>query len=297
LVIGQWGVGALALLASCRSVPPAVLVGGAGAAPAVRFLLTFDDGPSIRQPFNPTVAIMDQLATNDVQPGIKALFFVQTGHPRGGGTPRGRAIMRRIHEQGHVIGLHSVSPRGHVSHTVVPADELARSLQGAQDLIREIAGSAPPFVRPPFGAWNQVTRAVYAEQGLRVLMADVRGRDGIIYGYRGSLFRRVHVRRALAAIKRTAEPGGAKDGPLAVILEFHDLNPYTARHMTEYLHILVEEARRTGWRVPEKPFYDEAEALAAAALCRTVREPSDRRRPVRMAAAQPNRQPAPESRD
>jgi hypothetical protein len=36
---------------------------------------------------------------------------------------------------------------------------------------------------------------------------------------------------------------------------------YTARHMTEYLQILVEEARRAGFAVPDKPFCSSREQI------------------------------------
>ncbi|HKU47661.1 MAG TPA: polysaccharide deacetylase family protein, partial [Burkholderiales bacterium] len=59
---------ALAALAACAGVetPPA----------PVRFLLTFDDGPAPS-----TAQVLQTLAANPVQPGIKAVFFVQTRAP------------------------------------------------------------------------------------------------------------------------------------------------------------------------------------------------------------------------
>jgi len=77
---GPYGLFLLLMQAACRSVPPAAPP--AADAPQIRFVLMFDDGPSIREPYNPTLAILDQLAANPVQPEIKALFFVQTGLTR-----------------------------------------------------------------------------------------------------------------------------------------------------------------------------------------------------------------------
>ena len=265
----------LAFLVSCRSVPPAapVTANPATDAPAVRFLLTFDDGPSIRQPVNPTLSIVDQLATNSLQPGIKAIFFVQTRHPRGGGTPQGREVMRRVAEAGHVLAIHSVSPRGHVDHTKTPTNELIASLKEAKAIIRQASGSEPLFVRPPFGAHTVRTRSIYASLGLHVLMADIRARDGVIYGYNGSFRRRSHIRDGLIAIKQDLDRHPAGDDPVTVILNFHDVNPYTARHMTEYLHILVEEAARVGFAIPAKPFFESKASIDDAAICRCVPEP------------------------
>jgi peptidoglycan/xylan/chitin deacetylase (PgdA/CDA1 family) len=175
---------ALLTLASCHSIDPGLRP--AAAAPSLRLMITFDDGPSIRSDYNPTLAILRQLATNDVQPGIKALFFVQTEHKKGGGTPQGRDIMRQAHEQGHVIGIHSTSPRGHIAHTTLPTDVLMGELQQARGVIRNCTGSSPKFIRPPYGACDVRTRTVYAQLGLDVVMADVSARDGLIYGYKAS---------------------------------------------------------------------------------------------------------------
>jgi peptidoglycan/xylan/chitin deacetylase (PgdA/CDA1 family) len=263
----------LAFDASCRSPAPTGILLANDYHPAIRFLLTFDDGPSNWQPVNPTLQILDQLATNDIQPGIKAIFFAQTHHPRAGASPVGRAIMCRMHADGHLIGPHSVSPTGHVDHTTMPANALVTALQEAKDMLRAITGADPLFVRPPFGAHNPATRRIYAQLGLHMLMADIRARDGIIYGYNGSLRRRSHLRKCLAQTLDQARRNPVEEDPVVVTFDFHDVNPYTARHMTEYLHILVEEARRVGFTVPAQPFFSDRDELIRAAIARRVPEP------------------------
>ena len=263
----------LGTLSSCRSLPPAAQE--PAAQPRVRFLLTFDDGPSIRTNFNPTLAIMNQLVTNDVQPGIRAIFFVQTGHPRGGGTPQGRAIMRVLHEHGQVLGIHSVSPKGHISHTSMATNELVSLLQGAKDLLRQITGEDTLFLRPPFGARNPTTQRIYEDLGLDMLMSDIRARDGIIYGYRASLSRRIHIRFSLRAIKAKLSASAAAAEPFPIVVQFHDVNPYTAHHMTEYLHILVEEARREGLALSSRPFYDTRDEVRMVGVRRSVPPPDN----------------------
>jgi peptidoglycan/xylan/chitin deacetylase (PgdA/CDA1 family) len=253
-------------LSSCQSPAPSQC----SKPPVIRFLLTFDDGPSNRKPYNPTLAIINQLATNEVQPGIKAIFFVQTENRRGGGTPQGREVMRYAHEQGHVIGIHSVSPEGHIAHITLPTAVLIQQLQDAQNLIFRLSGAKPRFVRPPYGTYDLRTQTIYANLGLDVLMADASARDGIIYGYHASPWRRTHMYTCLKAQRRKAEP----DAVSTFIVSFHDVNPYTARHMTEYLHILVEEARHAGFVVPDRPFIDSADALTEAAVGRRVQPPA-----------------------
>jgi CubicO group peptidase (beta-lactamase class C family) len=63
--------------------------------PPLRFLLTFGDGPSIRSEPTPTSQVLKTLASSPVQPGIKAIFFVQTRTANGGGTPQGHELMQR----------------------------------------------------------------------------------------------------------------------------------------------------------------------------------------------------------
>jgi peptidoglycan/xylan/chitin deacetylase (PgdA/CDA1 family) len=246
----------LLMQTACRSVPPAVPP--AADAPQILFLLAFDDGPSIREPDNPTLAIINQLATNNVQPDIKALFFVQTEHPRGGGTPRGREIMSLAYEQGHELGIHSASTKGHVSHISQTEEELTSELRQAQEVLRTVTGSEVRFVHPPFGAHNLSTRTVYEQTGLTRMTANVRACDGIIYGYNISLRRRSNICNYLKKLHAAADP----EAITCAVVNFHDTNPYTARHMTEYLTILVEEAHRAGFAVPDKPFCASREQIA-----------------------------------
>ncbi len=108
------GACALCILASQASADAARME-PSGAAP-VRFALTFDDGPTTRDKGNPTEIILDALAENPVQRGIKGIFFVQTRNSGGGATERGRALIRREHAQGHLVALHDGSTSGHRSH-------------------------------------------------------------------------------------------------------------------------------------------------------------------------------------
>jgi hypothetical protein len=60
------------------------------------------------------------------------------------------------------------------------------------------------------------------------------------------------------------------DGSTPVVVTFHDINTYTARHAEEYLHILVDSAHALDLPLAAQPFYDMREALERAALARTV---------------------------
>lgn len=254
-----------AALAGCASAPPPAAVDQR--VPPARFLLTFDDGPSAFTPYNPTREILDTLAHNDVQRGIKALFFVQT-RARGANTPAGQALLARTHADGHVLGLHSGSARGHLNHRRMPPEELARSLHdGVQDLIA-LAGRSPTLVRPTSWDWDARTRAAYEAHGLAMLLTDINARDGKIYGWTISLRRRSHFRAGLSRVRSGAAALPTHAGVLPVVITFHDTNSFTASHLEEYLRILLEESRQVGLPVAVPAFYNDAEEIEGVAHLR-----------------------------
>jgi len=264
----------LSLLALCACAGPSIEQVRAlpPNAPPARFLLTFDDGPSTWEPYNPTRAILDALARNSVQPGIKAVFFLQTRDPRAGGSAAGRAMMRREHAEGQVLGVHSGSARGHIDHCLMPDAELARTLADAKRDIAAITGRAPDLVRPPFWDYDARTLAVYRGLGLHMLLTDVSANDGVIYFWNVSLRRRAHIRDELATLRERIAAGKLPvvDGVIPVVVAFHDTNTYTAHHMREYLHILTGEAADVGLVLAPEPFYGGAAAIERAARARAL---------------------------
>ncbi len=251
-------------LDQARALPP-------NATPA-RFLLTFDDGPSTWQPYNPTRAILDTLARNPVQAGIKAVFFLQTRDPRAGASEAGRTLMRREHAEGHVLAVHSGSPRGHIDHMLLPDAELDRTLVDAQSDIAAVTGTTPDLVRPPFWDYDARTLAAYRKRGLHMLLTDVSANDGVIYVFNMSFRRRSHIRNTLAELREKIAAGAlpAVDGVIPLVVTFHDTNTYTAHHMEEYLRILTEEAANVGLVLAPKPFYDDAASIERAARLRAT---------------------------
>lgn len=255
------------LLGACQT---AAVGPSAGPAHTCRFLLTYDDGPSARRDYNPTLDILRQLESNDVQPHIKALFFVQTRNKNGGGDEYGQAVLRYQHENGHVLGLHSGTQRGHIRHTQMPPGELEASLRDGRNDLRAITGEAPAFIRPTFWGYNDQTLDLYTLNDLKMLLTDVNNRDGTrfhnIFGFRQRL--RAELLRTRRAVERGALPQYLGHTP--VIVTFHDLNTITAANMAGYLRILVEEATAVGLPLADKPFYDDAREIAGAAALRTV---------------------------
>lgn len=120
--------------------------------------LTFDDGPNVLY----TERLLDGLAERDV----KATFFLigknAEAHPE---------IVRRIAEEGHLIGNHTYS---HLKLTAGNEAEFLEEINRTGEIIRDITGSTPVFCRPPFGVWN--TR-YEQELGIIPVLWDVDPRD------------------------------------------------------------------------------------------------------------------------
>ncbi|WP_226455230.1 polysaccharide deacetylase family protein [Pseudomonas sp. AF03-9] len=242
----------------------------------IRFLLTFDDGPSASGYNNPSRTVINDLAHNPVLPGIKAVFFLQTESSRSGGSSRGRKTMEREYAGGHVLAFHTATTF-HTNHRWLNDTELESTLtQGAAD-IASITGRPPLLVRPPFWNYDRRTFAAYQRHGMHVLLTDLSANDGKIWGFNGSPRRRANLYRQLSVVRERIALGELPtvDGVIPVVVTFHDINRYTARHMQEYLQILLDSARINGVRTAAEPFYTDTAQLERAALARTVKDVSE----------------------
>lgn len=262
---------AVALLSACSSLAPPQ---PNPEIKPIRFLLSFDDGPSASTSDNPTEQILDTLADNPIQPGIKALFFVQTRSAAAGGSVQGQALLQRQQREGHLLGFHTATP-GHANHRFLSPAALDQSLTDGVTDLTAISGAAPRLVRPPFWNYDERTFAAYQAYGLRLLLTDLSANDGKTWGINGSLRRRSNLRDQLARAAQQINVGAlpAVDGVIPVVVTFHDLNPYTARHMQEYLQILLDVAEDVGLATDKQPFYGQRDALQRAALRRALGDP------------------------
>ncbi|MBV4487949.1 polysaccharide deacetylase family protein [Pseudomonas sp. SWRI153] len=242
----------------------------------VRFLLTFDDGPSASGLWNPTATVLDSLKTNAVQANIKAVFFVQTRAPRAGASEIGRSLMRREHDEGHILGFHTAT-HWHTNHRLLDPQDLEQSLADGKTDIAAITGSPPKLLRPPFWNYDKRTFAAYQKHDLHVLLTDLSANDGKVWGFNASPRRRANMLRQLSEVRERIALGQLPtvDGVIPVVVTFHDLNRYTARHTREYLQILLDSAAATGVRLAAKPFYDDPAMLEKAALARTVQQSAE----------------------
>ena len=107
--------------------------------------LTFDDGPSFY-----TEGLLDTLDEH----GVKATFFVLGTQVR----IQSETILRMFQE-GHQIGNHTWD---HPNLTQMGDDQIREQLKLTDDLITQIIGEPTPFLRPPYGAYNDRVLAASA---------------------------------------------------------------------------------------------------------------------------------------
>lgn len=118
------------------------------AAPAAQTVyLTFDDGPSKN-----TTAILDALKAS----GQKATFFVI-----GKGVAGNEAVLKRIVDEGHAIGIHSYS---HDYNTIYSSvDAFLEDFHQAYEAVHTACGVYPTIFRFPGGSVNSYSRGVYQQ--------------------------------------------------------------------------------------------------------------------------------------
>ena len=106
---------------------------------AKKVAITFDDGP------NPlyTEKLLDGLKERNV----KATFFLI-----GKEVKEYPDIVKRMYEEGHLIGNHTYE---HVNLCEVDAKQVKWQVEQTNDLIYEVTGERPVYIRPPYGCWNK----------------------------------------------------------------------------------------------------------------------------------------------
>ena len=100
---------------------------------------TFDDGPS-----DYTEELLDGLGMYNA----KATFFVV------GKTAEKRPeIVKRAHEEGHLIGNHTYS---HIDFYKSSLSEIKEDIKKGEEVIKDIIGKKPLFLRAPYGNVNLI---------------------------------------------------------------------------------------------------------------------------------------------
>ena len=104
-----------------------------------KIALTFDDGP---HPF-----YTEQLLDGLKERGVVVTFFVTGEH-----ASLHPDIIKRMQEEGHLIGNHTYS---HIQFCKGNREQFVEELQLTSRVIKEITGEDTLYVRPPYGSWDK----------------------------------------------------------------------------------------------------------------------------------------------
>ena len=173
---------------------------------------SFDDGPSQ----NYTIEILDLLKAHD----IKAAFFCI-----GNRIPNNEPILKRIHEDGHIIGNHSYSH--HFWFDLFSSKKMFMDMLQMDEMVEKAIGVRPRFFRPPYGVTNPNLRKAIVDAKYISVGWNIRSMDTVIK----------EPNRLLEKIKKSIKPG-------AIIL-FHD----TSKTTVEVLPELIRWIRKNGYEI------------------------------------------------
>lgn len=101
--------------------------------------LTFDDGPG----YKTTMMLLDGLRERNVH----ATFFLL-----GEKIEERREVVEKMKEDGHLIGNHTYD---HVQLDAINIECAKDEIAKTNEIIQEITGDYPIYVRPPYGCWNR----------------------------------------------------------------------------------------------------------------------------------------------
>lgn len=123
-----------------------------------KIALTFDDGPHSKY----TMKLLDGLKARNV----KATFFIL-----GVNAERSPEILKRMNDDGHVIGNHTYS---HVKLTCISKDKAIAEILNTSQLIYDTTGQTVKYIRPPYGF---ISKSLKTETNLTPIMWTIDPRD------------------------------------------------------------------------------------------------------------------------
>ncbi|MCZ8512231.1 polysaccharide deacetylase family protein [Paenibacillus filicis] len=202
--------------------------------------LTFDDGPDPQY----TPLLLDMLRRKQ----IRATFFVL-----GSKAERYPELIRRMHEEGHLVGVHNYV---HWANALMTPKKVRAQLDYSVQVIERIIGERPIYYRPPWGIINLFDFLLLKQ--FRMILWSI-----IVGDWRSSGGKHKIKRRLLSRLK---------DG--AVIL-LHDsgetfgANEDAPTYMLEALDEFIGEALSRGYdflRIDERMSLDQRTELVKMSL-------------------------------
>lgn len=180
--------------------------------PQAKFVaLTFDDGPdSVHTP-----RILDILK----QKGVRATFFVL-----GERATNNQELIRRIVQDGHVIGSHSTQ---HVALNKLSYDERRKELEETNHLLAGM-GIKVQWFRPPFGAYDRRLIDLAHALGMRTVLWTVDPQD-----WQQEVEPEEIVRRVMGRVENGS------------VILLHAINPRTVTALPQ----IIDNLRERGFRL------------------------------------------------
>ena len=89
---------------------------------------------------------------NEMKEKLDLTGMTVTGKTLGENIEGREDIIRRMHEEGHLIGNHTFY---HVDVNSLPLKEACAEIQDTSSAITAITGQQVEYVRPPYGSWNK----------------------------------------------------------------------------------------------------------------------------------------------
>ncbi len=115
-----------------------------------------------------TPVILDLLK----QQGIQAAFFVV-----GNKLENNIEIIRRIDQEGHIMGGHSFSH--HFFFDLFTARRMKIELEHTEEMVMKITGKKMKLFRPPYGVTNPVLARVIRKLGYHVIGWSLKSKDTV----------------------------------------------------------------------------------------------------------------------
>lgn len=166
--------------------------------------LTFDDGPHKEY----TPQILSVLEERNVSGTFFLLGNNVREHPE---------IVKDIQKKKHEIGNHSTS---HPELTTLSREQLTKEITTNDELIKEVTGEKPKYVRPPYGAANQT-------------VASVVNRPLIQWSVDTQDWASKNKQEIIKRVKADVYPGS--------IILMHDIHPATIDALPEIIRFLKDE--------------------------------------------------------
>lgn len=210
------------LIVLCYAVIPTILIriSGRGITKNMKgkgIALTFDDGPNPEY----TTQLLELLKKYE----IKATFFVV-----GSKVERNKEMVKRMHQEGHTIGIHHYN---HISSWILTPFQLRKQLMLTEKAIHECTNGEVVFYRPPWGHFNLFTLLVSKKYHI-IMWSNIFG-DWKVERSKHTL---------LHQLQTTTVPGS--------ILLLHDngetlgADQEAPKYMMENLEVFIKESREKG---------------------------------------------------